>query len=93
MGLIEPVKTVRAKFYCTSVLKTVQSRHNEETNKYEPAPVFTYKFQVVSSGSEDNKKFFASTPSGNIELSALRNDLFELQKEYYVDFQIVNGEE
>jgi hypothetical protein len=40
----------------------------------------------VSSGSEENKKFFAATPSGIIELSALKEDLFEVGKEYYVTF-------
>ena len=68
MGLLEPVKTIRAKFWCTSVLKTLQSFKNDETGEYERHPVFTYKFQVVSSGSEENKKFFASTPSGNLDL-------------------------
>lgn len=75
----------RAKFYCTSVLKTIQGVNNEE-GKYVQRPVFTYKFQVVSSGSEENKKYFASTPSGSIELSALREDMFEISKEYYLDF-------
>lgn len=92
MGLLEPVKTSRAKFYCTSVLKTRQSRKNKETGVYEPASVYTYKFQAVSSGSEENERFFASTPSGSIELSALKENLFDLNEEYYIDFQLVNGE-
>ncbi len=43
----------------------------------------------VVDGSEENKAFFASTPSGKIELSIL-NDLAAAQllvgEEYYVDF-------
>jgi hypothetical protein len=79
-------QTVRAKFYCTSITKYIGFTQNPETGKYEAAPAFNYKFQAVTSGSEENKKFFASTPSGTIELSALREDLFELNKEYYLDF-------
>jgi hypothetical protein len=60
--------------------------HNPETGKYEPCAVFNYKFQAVTSGSDENKKFFAFTPNGNIELSAIRDDLFKLNKEYYLDF-------
>ena len=79
---------IRAKFICTSVLKTIEHVNNLVTGKYEPKPVFRYKFQAVSSGSEENKQFFASTPSGSIELAALREDLFELNQEYYIDFSI-----
>lgn len=84
MGL----KTVRAKFYCTSVTKTMGSRWNAD-GKYESAVVYNYRFQAVTGGpneTEENKKFFASTPSGTIELQAVRDDLFEIQKEYYLDF-------
>ena len=79
---------VRAKFHCVSVTKWMSAAHNLETGKYEPCAVFNYKFQAVTSGSEENKKFFASTPSGTIELSAIRGDLFELSKEYYLDFSL-----
>ncbi len=79
---------VRAKFYCTSVTKWMSQAHNPSTGKYEPCPVFNYKFQAVTSGSDENKSFFASTPSGSIELSAIRDDLFELNKEYYLDFSL-----
>lgn len=49
----------------------------------------TMKFTVVTSGSDENKTFFASTPSGQIELNIVAPDAwknFELNKEYYVDF-------
>jgi len=39
--------------------------------------------------SEENKQFFASTPSGQITLSILRPEAvtwFEKGKKYYVDF-------
>ncbi len=77
---------VRAKFQCISVTKAMGYVTNPETGKYEPKPVHTYRFQAVASGSEENKSFFASTPSGTIELSAVRDDLFEITQEYYLDF-------
>lgn len=76
--------TVRAKFVCnskTEFLSTVW-----EGNQPKPGKVWQYKFYVVTSGSEENKAFFASTPTGSIELSSVRDNLFELGKEYYLDF-------
>ena len=77
---------VRAKFYCTSVTRMMGTANNPETGKYESCVVFDYKFNAVSSGSDENKKFFASTPSGSMSLSSVRDDLFEVGKEYYLDF-------
>lgn len=72
------METVRCKFRCVSVTKYVSG--------WEDHPVhYNYKFSVVSSGSEENKKFFAATPSGEITLSALKDDLFDIGQ-YYVDF-------
>ena len=81
------LQQVRAKFYCTSITKTVGSKWNSE-GKYESGIVYNYRFQAVTSGSEENKSFFASTPSGSIELTAVRDDLFEIMKEYYLDFTV-----
>lgn len=77
--------TIRAKFRCTSVTKTVGGTYNGE-GKYTNGIVFSYKFNAVVGDSLENKTFFASTPSGSIELTAVRDDLFEVQKEYYLDF-------
>jgi hypothetical protein len=57
--------------------------------KYESGIVYNYRFQAVTGGpgaDEEDKKFFASTPSGTIELQAVRDDLFEINEEYYLDF-------
>ena len=70
---------VRTKFICTSVTK-----YKSGWGDY---PIhYTFKFNVVSSGSDENKQFFASTPSGSVELVALKADLFEIGQEYYLDF-------
>ncbi len=82
---------VRAKFQCVSITKTLGHVSNPETGKYEPKPVYNYRFQAVTSGSEENKNFFASTPSGTIELQAVRDDLFEIMTEYYLDFSLADG--
>lgn len=75
----ETVTTVRAKFMCNSVTKYKSG--------WGDFPIhYNFKFQVVSSGSDENKKFFAATPSGIVELSAVNADLFEVGREYYLDF-------
>lgn len=64
-----------------------------ENGTYTQVEVRTCKFQAVTSGSEENKSFFASTPSGEISLSMTSPEAwknFELNKEYYVDFTQAN---
>jgi hypothetical protein len=73
--------TIRAKFKCTSVTKIV-GWIDRDKHPF----LYSYKMLVVSSGSEENKKFFASTPSGELAVSAVGDDLFQVGKEYYVDF-------
>ena len=49
----------------------------------------TVYLHPVYSGSEENKRFFESTPGGNITLNILNESAlvqFEQGKEYYVDF-------
>jgi hypothetical protein len=70
---------VRAKFVCN----TVTQRMNADSQKQ---ILWDYSFWPVISGSEENKKFFAYTPSGKIELSSINGQLFEVGKEYYLDF-------
>lgn len=45
-------------------------------------------FTAVGDGSEENKKFFAMTPSGKLEVSTVNADAvasLELGKSYYID--------
>lgn len=83
----EKMISVRAKFHCTSVTKTMGGMYNSE-GKYVSGVVHNYRFQAVTNNSDENKKFYASTPSGSIELQAVRDDLFEIGQEYYLDFTL-----
>ena len=69
---------VRAKFFCHAVTKMVSS----------PGYVFSYEFSAVTDGSKENKSFWKWTPSGTIKLSSIRDDIFEVGKEYYIDFTL-----
>lgn len=68
----------RAKFQCTAVTKR---------KGWSGAPfVYEAEFSAVMGDSEENKAFFAASPSGNIKLGTVRSDHFEVGKSYYVDF-------
>lgn len=71
---------VRCKFECFSVTKA------KSWSGTGVAFLYSYRFQPVTGGSDENKQFFASTPSGSIEVGAVRDDLFEPGKKYYLDF-------
>ena len=66
---------VRAKFTCYAITQSRSSVYNTVTGAYDPAVVETAKFQPVSSGSEENKKFFAATPCGQIEIGTVRQGM------------------
>ena len=68
---------VRCKFECTSV-KKYKGWGGVEF-------MYQYDMQPVTGTNEENKKFFASTPSGKLEVGAVRDDLFQPGKQYYLD--------
>lgn len=68
----------RAKFRCTEVAK----KEGWNGNKF----VYDAKLQAVYGDSEENKSFFAATPSGQISIHTVKSDHFEVGKCYYVDF-------
>lgn len=76
---------IRAKFKCVEIKKAMGGTYDDR-GKYVPGVLHSYRFNPVVGDSEENKRFFASTPSGLIELQAVRDDLFELGQEYYLDF-------
>lgn len=63
----------RAKFECTSKTETKDNG-------------WSYILQAVVGDSEENKKFFKWTPGGNINIFVVRDDVFNVGKQYYVDF-------
>ena len=78
---------VRAKFVVQSITRTQSTTYRD--GNYVPEEVQTIKLFPVTGSSEENKKFFASTPSGAIELGTVNLEAakqFELNKSYYVDF-------
>ncbi len=70
----------------TTAKFTCQSKTQVKNWNANPEFIYGYKFSVVTGTSEENKQFFASTPGGTIELSAVRDDLFVPGKDYYLDF-------
>ena len=79
--------TSRAKFTCFSCTLSNSSRLNKETNKWDPIIAKSWKFFAVTGSSDENKRFFSSTPSGTIELNILNPEVeFELGVDYHVDF-------
>lgn len=68
---------VRCKFECVSVTKRKGwSGH---------AVLHDAEFQAVTNGSEENKAFFAATPSGKLNVATVVPDIFEVGKFYYLD--------
>ena len=75
---------VRAKFNCTSVKKYASTTWENKQPKQ--GFLYEYEFYPVTDGKGENAKFFASTPSGSLKMSAVRDDLFVPGKSYYLDF-------
>lgn len=77
----------RAKFRVSSITRSAAYEwvNGQKIQK----EVNTVHLHPVGSDSEENKKFFASTPNGRIELAVINPEAaaaFELDGEYYVDF-------
>ncbi|MGA2669817.1 MAG: hypothetical protein ABSF21_00110 [Dehalococcoidia bacterium] len=76
---------VRTKFRCNWKSTHTEKTYNRETRVEDSIVLYDYNFTTVYTGSEENTKFFAATPSGSLTLSCVRNDLFTINKEYYLD--------
>ena len=77
---------VRAKFQCNSMKKYVGYVSKPGSNKSEQGFLYEYEFYAVTSGGNENESFFASTPSGQLKMSCIRDNLFIPGKTYYLDF-------
>lgn len=80
----EKMQKVRAKFKVNAKEQTMSGTEVMTTIKMNP----------VYSGSEENKNFYKYTPSGELRLGVLKDEVgkfFELDKEYYVEFTPAEG--
>lgn len=78
---MERTDMVRAKFKVTSITRSQGWGSVKE--------IQTIKLSPVCDGSEENKKFYAASPSGAIELGTVNAEAaaeFDLGAEFYVDF-------
>ena len=77
-------KVVRCKFTCTSK-REYRGWCNGQIN----VPQFEYEFAVVTGtgASDEDKRFFAATPSGSLKLSTVLDGSFEVGQTYFVDLQ------
>jgi hypothetical protein len=71
-----------AKFKCTEVNKRVGWGENPF--------VYDAKLSPVIGDSEENKKFYAASPGGQIVLTTIKDGHFEVGNEYYVKFEAAN---
>ena len=78
---------ILAKVYCHEVTKRLhwQKKNADGSFKF----LFTAKMSPVTNGSKENEEFFEATPSGSIELGTVKEDLFQVGKEYLVTFKEV----
>lgn len=77
--------TTRAKFTVVSITRQQGWAGHKE--------IQTVRLQPVTGNSEENKRFYAATPGGAIELSAIPEAVgaeFDIGDEFYVDFTKAN---
>lgn len=81
--------TVRAKFKVSSIKRSMATRPKADGSGYEPCEGQTITMVPVVRGSEENQKFFSTTPSGLIEfftVNELAYGQFNLDTEYVIEF-------
>lgn len=78
-------ETIRCKFTCIAIRTTLYMGTNPETNRLEQKLLDIAEFTAVTSGSEENKKFFQWTPIARLEIGVHRKGAVEVGKSYYID--------
>lgn len=69
---------VRCKFKCVSKKEVIGWSGD-------PSKVYEFEFKAVTSGSPENEQFFKYTPTGSLTTGVVKEDAFEVGKEYYLD--------
>lgn len=77
----------RCKFRCVSVTQREGSVWGEDGKGCKLGIVHDASFVAVTGGSEENQKFFASTPSGNLNVATVRENQFQVGKYYYLTIE------
>lgn len=78
--MLPRMKTTRCKFRCQSMTKRIGWGDHPF--------IYEFDFTVVMGGSDENKLFFAATPSGSIQIGVLSSEAFEVGAEYYFDVTV-----
>ncbi len=79
--------TVRCKFHCNSVTKQISYDWETKANRF----VYAAKFNAVTGElGPENKSFFAATPAGQLEVQTVKDDIFEVGKDYYLDLTLAD---
>lgn len=84
----------RCKFRLAAV-ETTLGNAPDDKGVWRPAKLYNLKFYPVSSGSEENKRFWAATPGGEFHFNTINRavaEAFEFGKEYFVDFTLAPSE-
>lgn len=76
--------STRCKFVCTR-----EEKYKGWSGQSASPFLYNYKFSAVTGDSSENKKFFEATPSGELNVSTVRENFFEVGKEYYLDITLV----
>jgi hypothetical protein len=74
--------SVRAKFRVDSIKKYPQYDKSK-------GAIYEVEMRPVNGDTEENKRFYSSTPSGEIKIAGVSAEVgaqWELGEEYYVDF-------
>lgn len=74
---------VRCKMICQETGTVVGGRFVD--GKHEQGKLHRASFLAVYDGSDENKKFFASTPNGKLTLDVVAEQHFEAGKSYFID--------
>lgn len=80
------MSAMRCKFVLQSISR--QNGYIYRDGKNERGETQNLRFSAVCDGSEENKKFFAATPSGQLEFNTVNAAAvagLQLGGEYYID--------